>query len=135
MKIEVTFNPTFHLPLTLADAQLLRELAGQHYDGACKAAADAGPGGFINGWCNWLTPYGDPEETPTTVEASTHEIDLALKILAMRGSGLLHGRDADLQRANMLARDLRSCLDRWPFIKPASTTINTEPAARGHHHG
>jgi hypothetical protein len=130
MKIAVTFQPVFHLPLSLADAQLLRELARNHYDWTCKRAAMAEPGGFINGWCNMLEHTTEEPGEPLTVSATWRDMDLTLKVLEMRRA-MLPSRPSDLARADALNRDLHAALDRWPFIKPAETTITTEEKAHG----
>lgn len=123
MKIEVTFQPVFHLPLTHDDTLLLCDLAAKHYDLACQQAGAIG--GFLYGWQNRLYPNTEPQET--TVPATWREIDLTLKVLERRPLLALHEhRAVDLARAETLARDLRACLDRWPYIKPAANTIDTE---------
>lgn len=136
MKITVTCEPVFHLPLTVQDVQILCELAESHYDATCKQAAAVG--GFLFGWSNAV---GDLDMgIPVHVAGSTRQLDIALKALEMRSSGILDGRKAAGERAEKLARDLRVCLDRWPYIKPADCIIDTEAPnradPRGHeHHG
>lgn len=118
-KIAVTFEPVFHLPLTPEDVLLIQHLALHHYDWRCIGAARVG--GFIFGWRNMTRP----PEPSTSVEASRDQIDVTLKVLELRRSGLLHGRDADLKRADELSATLLTAVFHWQHRQPAPIDIDT----------
>lgn len=119
MKIAVTLDPVFHLPLEPSDARLLQDLALHHYDWDCIAAGRVG--GFIFGWVNMLC-HG---ERADSVRATRRQMDLTLKVLELRGSGLLHGREEDRKRAGELSSILHVTLQHWHHRQPPGITIDT----------
>lgn len=128
MKIEITARPEFHLPFTVEDVKLLRELAEAHYDGRCKAAG--APGGFLYGWNNRLTLVeGETYEGTPTVPATSDNIDITLKIIEMAGPYLGgNRRQAELDRIGSLNRALLSATDQWRHVAGDwRTSIETDP--------
>lgn len=125
MKIEVTFQPTFHLPLALADVQLLRYLADRHHDSDCKSAGD--PGGFLFDWSSLLSPRpkAPAGAVAATVCASLEDIEVTTIVLERRPLLAEAGRVADLKRANELSAAMFAVLERWPHIKPPGEIIDT----------
>lgn len=74
-KIVIKATPVFCLDLRKEEIHLLMELGKLHYDITCKQAVV--PGGFIHGW-NSSSSY---QEDITRVTASSHDLDITLKIL------------------------------------------------------
>lgn len=74
MNIVIRGVPRFEISATPELVATLIKLAGHHYDGTCKAAAEVG--GFLYGWRNSLSP-----PVPTSfVSGSFRDLDLTLKI-------------------------------------------------------
>lgn len=81
MEIEISAQPLFRVPLTLADVAVLLELSALHYDETCRLAGVPGEQGFIYGWNSWLTLLATTPDEPPVVTATWRQLDLCLKLM------------------------------------------------------
>ena len=77
MQVQITVRPSFRFDLTAKEAEMLKILAGSHYDSTCRKSADVG--GFIYGWNNMMFNLASDEAESVT--GTWDELDLACKIL------------------------------------------------------
>lgn len=125
MKVKITAQPVFHLPIPVETIKLLMQMAAHHYDSRCKSAGLLG--GFLYGWNNMATLVEG--ETLQPMRASWDDIDITLKITentAILWAGECH--HADLQTIYALRDDLYAATAHWNRIREDWVTdFDTKP--------
>lgn len=128
MKITLSAEPNFSLPLTLQQVKLIAAVSENHYDGTCRAASQVG--GFIYGWINYLTFAAErrtPDETePDTVQATWRQLDSVMKICEM---GHLQPADQAAEIQNITTHLHRAMEAAREIVPTWERVIETEPAS------
>ncbi|WP_157979478.1 hypothetical protein [Rhodoferax ferrireducens] len=122
MRIEITSQPRFELPLSLETVDLLMEMSRHHYDFVCKQASAVG--GFIYGWRNSVSFV---PESP--VSATWRELDTVLKIC--ENFCVLDSKSTARASIWRLTSDLKLAISHWNCISNQwRLTIETQVEQR-----
>jgi hypothetical protein len=103
MDIDIRVRFVYQLPLTVAHIDALMVLSSHHYDALCKEASQQK--GFLVYWKLMLDCHAKMElDEDYTVDATSHQIDIMLKILESRSLCVISGLIDET--ADVLCREL-----------------------------